>query len=292
MNWTVDQLQAFVTAAHLGSFSSAARQLNKAQSRVSSAIANLEIDLGIELFDRTPRYPVLTELGAQMLPEAEFVLAQCQRFDSRAQFAAKHDVISLRITMDEALPIETTSTIFTLFGQKFPHVNLVITSGSRDDVANAVAKKRADIGLMLSSTVLPMDVEFESLGYFKKILIFGMSHPLAKFETVSRTQLQGHRQLVLCNRSGEGREDAFSPNHWYIDSYYVICDLAVQNQGWAMVPEHIADSNWFAKHIHVRSCDQMFSGTMLEVGVVKRNGHSMGHIEKWFIEQLKDLIAK
>ena len=292
MNWTIDQLQAFVTAAHLGSFSSAARQLNKAQSRVSSAIANLEIDLGFDLFDRTPRYPVLTELGAQMLPEAQFVLAQCQRFGSRAQFAANNNVISLRIAMDEALPIETTSTIFSLFGDLFPQINLVITSGSRDDVANAVATEKADIGLMLSSTALPMDVEFESLGHFKKILIFGMAHPLAKFDSVSRTQLQAHRQLVLCNRSGEGREDAFSPNHWYIDSYYVICDLAVQNQGWAMVPEHIADSNWFAKHIHVRACDQMFSGTMLEIGVVKRCDRSIGHIERWFIDQLKVLIAK
>tara|TARA_R110000744_G_scaffold69848_1_gene141558 strand:+ start:26453 stop:27331 length:879 start_codon:yes stop_codon:yes gene_type:complete len=292
VNWTLDQLQAFVTAAHLGSFSSAARKLGKAQSRISSAIANLEIDLGFELFDRNPRYPVLTELGQQMLPEAQFVLAQCQRFGSRAQFAADHDLISLRIAMDEAVPIETTSTIFSRFGQQFPQINLVITSGSRDDVANVIANEQADIGLMLKSTALPMDVEFNSLGYFKKILIFGKGHPLAKLASLSRTQLQAHRQLVLCNRSGEGREQAFSPSHWYIDSYYVICDLAVQNQGWAMVPEHIADSNWFANHIHVRDCAQLFSSTMLEVGVVTRCDKSIGHIEKWFISQLKELIVK
>lgn len=56
-----DQIQAFVMAAELGSFSAAARQMGKVQSAVSTAIANLEIDAGVELFDRSGRAPVLTE---------------------------------------------------------------------------------------------------------------------------------------------------------------------------------------------------------------------------------------
>ncbi|MFG0729114.1 helix-turn-helix domain-containing protein [Photobacterium damselae] len=36
MNWTIDQLIAFVSAVETGSFSAAARRLGKAQSRVSS----------------------------------------------------------------------------------------------------------------------------------------------------------------------------------------------------------------------------------------------------------------
>ncbi|MEM5497394.1 LysR family transcriptional regulator [Paraglaciecola mesophila] len=289
MNWTLDQLNAFVTAAEMGSFSAAARKLQKAQSRISSAIANLEIDLGFELFDRSSRYPQLTELGKQMLPEAQYVLAQCQRFRARAMFANDFDVISLRIAMDEALPIETTTSVFTAFGQKFPHVNLTITSGSRDDVANAVAKEKADIGLMLGSTALPSEVDFESLGFFKKILIFGQSHPLSTVSTISRTQLQSHRQLALCNRSGEGREDTFSPNHWYIDSYYLICDLAIQNQGWAVVPEYISQSSWFADKLRVQLCDHLFFNSRLEFGVVKRGDRAPNHIEKWLISQLVNL---
>lgn len=51
----------------LGSFSAAARKLGKSQSTVSTAIANLEIDLGLNLFDRSSRKPMLTEHGRVVL---------------------------------------------------------------------------------------------------------------------------------------------------------------------------------------------------------------------------------
>jgi DNA-binding transcriptional LysR family regulator len=44
---SLDQLQAFVAAAEAGSFSGAARVLRKAQSAVSTQVANLEADLGL-----------------------------------------------------------------------------------------------------------------------------------------------------------------------------------------------------------------------------------------------------
>ncbi len=51
-------LQAFVQAATQGSFSAAARKLGKSQSTVSAAVANLEIDLDVVLFDRSnPKTP-------------------------------------------------------------------------------------------------------------------------------------------------------------------------------------------------------------------------------------------
>ncbi len=55
MRHSPEALTAFAEAATLGSFSAAARKLGKSQSTVSSAIANLEIDLGLSLFDRSSR---------------------------------------------------------------------------------------------------------------------------------------------------------------------------------------------------------------------------------------------
>ena len=46
----IENFRAFVLAAELGSFSAAARQMGKAQSAVSTAIANLEIDADVQLF--------------------------------------------------------------------------------------------------------------------------------------------------------------------------------------------------------------------------------------------------
>ena len=66
MNLNQDQLMLFKTVMECGSFSAAARQLGKVPSAVSMAIANLEIDLNLILFDRVGREPIPT-LAAQHL---------------------------------------------------------------------------------------------------------------------------------------------------------------------------------------------------------------------------------
>jgi len=53
MNWTIEQLRAFVAAADEGSFSAAGRLLGRAQSVVSTHVSVLEDTLGVELFDRS-----------------------------------------------------------------------------------------------------------------------------------------------------------------------------------------------------------------------------------------------
>jgi DNA-binding transcriptional LysR family regulator len=79
----LDHLRAFVWAVECGSFSAAARKLGKAQSAVSTAIANLEIDSDVELFDRSKRSPVLTTEGEALLPFARSVLLGSQEFMSK-----------------------------------------------------------------------------------------------------------------------------------------------------------------------------------------------------------------
>lgn len=289
MNWTLDQLLAFVTAAESGSFSAAARKLNKAQSRISSAIANLELDLGFELFDRSAKFPVLTSLGQEMLPEAQAILNQCLRLESRALTAAGQEPILLRIAIDEALPLEAIHSIFTQIGDLFPATHLVITSGSQDDISSVISAQKADIGLMISNSVLPEKLQMQSLGYFKKILITGRRHPLANAGTLTLSKLQQYRQLVLCNRSGENRENALSADHWDIDSYYLICELVAQNQGWAIVPEHIAITPWFVDKIHTEKSD-FLSDMLIEVGIVKRIDTPASKLTDWITEKMRQLM--
>ena len=290
MNWTLDQLLAFVTAAELGSFSAAARQLNKAQSRISSAIANLEVDLGFELFDRRSKFPVLTPLGKEMLPDAQAVLTQCLRLESRALTAAGQEPISLRMAIDEALPLETVHRIFSRLGDAFPNTHLVITNGSQDDIAMAIAQGNADIGLMISNRVLPAKLQLHPLGCLKKVLIVGKGHPLAGHDHLSLAPLQQHRQFVLCNRAGENREQALSPDHWDIDSYYLICELVTQNQGWAIVPEHIARAQWFSQQIQIVNSD-VLAEHFLEVGIVTLIESPQSKLTDWIIEQARQLMA-
>ena len=54
---SLDQLRTFIAAVDEGSFSAASRKLLRSQSVVSETISNLEEQIGVQLFDRSGRYP-------------------------------------------------------------------------------------------------------------------------------------------------------------------------------------------------------------------------------------------
>ena len=69
------QVRYFVAVAETGTFTAAAERLGIVQSAVSQQVARLEIALGVALFDRTRRSPVLTGAGLRFLAAARDLLA-------------------------------------------------------------------------------------------------------------------------------------------------------------------------------------------------------------------------
>ena len=71
---TLDQLRVFHAIVEAGSFVGAARRLGRATSVVSYAVANLEAQLGLKLFDRsTTRKPHLTDAGRAILSDSRAI---------------------------------------------------------------------------------------------------------------------------------------------------------------------------------------------------------------------------
>ena len=86
---TLDQLRTFIAAVDEGSFSAAGRKLRRAQSVVSQTLANLEAQLGLKLFDRSARYPRLTEEGRSLLADARLVADNVDEFKARPSRIAR-----------------------------------------------------------------------------------------------------------------------------------------------------------------------------------------------------------
>src|SRR5439155_26307216 len=97
---SLDQLRTFIAAADEGSFSAGGRRLRRAQSVVSQTLANLEAQLGVKLFDRSSRSPVLTMQGVALLAEARAVVSGMDVFKARAQGLSVGVVRGLVVVMD------------------------------------------------------------------------------------------------------------------------------------------------------------------------------------------------
>ncbi|MDD9174257.1 LysR family transcriptional regulator [Aliivibrio finisterrensis] len=292
MNWTLDQLNAFVTSVKCGSFSAAARKMGKAQSRISTAIANLEADLGFDLFDRSARLPVLTQDGEDMFIEAQAILEQCERLQARADTVATGEEIALTVALDEAVPIDVFEDFFQKLSLKFPLLKLTIINGSQADIAEWVDDKKADLGFLFRVNTLSDSLEYLSLGFFNQALIVSPQHPLAKIEKPTLVQLNQHRQLVIRDRVGHSHEKAISANHWYIDSYYYITALVIRNVGWALVPEHVLESDWYRDQTTRLSAFHIPDALQIEIGVVKRRDSGMGNVMEWMLDEIEHTFEK
>src|SRR3979409_421173 len=121
---TLDQLRTFIAAVDEGSFSAAGRKRRRAQSVVSQTLANLEAQLGVKLFDRSARYPQLTDEGRSLLVDARSVVDTIDGFKARARAMREGLEPELAVAMDVMYPMERLIRAATHSRETYPHTPL------------------------------------------------------------------------------------------------------------------------------------------------------------------------
>lgn len=239
--FTIEQLQAFVTTSEAGSFSAAARKLGRAQSVISQHIMNMELDCGVDLFDRTGRYPKLTEKGHQLMPYALATLSQLERLNNKASQLFSAPASKLVLAVDEGIPLTRLPIALKHLEQKFPNLQVECLTASSPDIIELVKSERATTGIILSDLQMPKNVDLSNLGHIGFDVFVSSEHPLAQQKIRNIDELKQHRQLVIRSKSEDvsGLNQAFSPDIWYADDYYILLELANKGFGWCFLPEHL-----------------------------------------------------
>ena len=239
MNWTIEQLRAFVASAEKDSFSAAARSLGRAQSVVSNHIAMLEDILGVELFDRSSRSPVLTEAGRDLLPEANAVLRQSHRFDSCAMAQFKGEAVKLNIAIGHSVSFQSISETIAALSSLFPFVSGSVHIESRDDVWKHVQEGEAQIGIVMGEMPeLKNSCEMLCLGQIRYCIVASRNSPLAEMASVSDQDLAQYPQIVF-NRSVE-QSRILSSQCWEVNDVFMAMYWAALGIGWTAVPQGLA----------------------------------------------------
>ena len=145
---SLDQLRTFIAAADEGSFSAGGRRLRRAQSVVSQTLANLEAQLGVKLFDRSSRSPVLTSQGVALLAEARAVVSGMDAFKARAKGLAGGLEPELSVVVDVVFPLEQLTGAVTDFQTEFPATPLRLYVEALGAVLQPVLDGRCDFGVM------------------------------------------------------------------------------------------------------------------------------------------------
>lgn len=119
---TLGNLESFVRAADVGSFSEAARRMGVSAAAVSKNVARLETRLGARLFHRNTRSLTLTEAGEAFYSQVAGSLETIQ--GAIAQLGVTRDVPAgrLRVSVAPSLAYDHLLPLLKVFKQRYPAV--------------------------------------------------------------------------------------------------------------------------------------------------------------------------
>jgi DNA-binding transcriptional LysR family regulator len=200
MKLSLESLQLLVAAADSGSFSAAARGLGKAQSAVSMAIANLEIDLGLTLFDRSGRLPLLTLAGERMVAEARALLAQQGQLQAVAAELAAGVEARLTLAIDDGSLLPWLAPVLEQLAARYPSLELELLFPMMEDLDEMLLSGRAQLGVGYQGMTTPAALARFGLGQMAMPLVVAPGHPLAQMAAPALADLGRYRQLLVTGR--------------------------------------------------------------------------------------------
>lgn len=244
---TLDQLRTFIAAADAGSFSAAARKLNRAQSVVSQSLANLEAHLGVTLFDRSERYPRLTDEGRSLLADARVVADNIDGFKARARAMREGLEPELAVSMDVMYPMDGIVKAAAHSRKTYPHTSLRLYVEVLGGVLQPVLDRRCGIGIIGSLPSVPDELHAEPLRDVEFATVVSPAHELAaKRGVISGSAIARHVQLVLVDRSAltEGRDfGVLSPLTWRLADLGAKLAFLKAGLGWGHMPLHMVKAD-------------------------------------------------
>ena len=293
---SLDQLRTFIAAADEGSFSAAGRKLGRAQSLVSQTLANLEAQTGVTLFDRSNRYPVLTEIGRTLLADARAAVGGVDQFKARAKGLAGGLEPELSVVIDVLFPIEVVTAAVAAFHTAFPSVSLRLYVEALGAVIAPVLDERCAFAVAGSLPVLPPSLSREKLRSVRMGFVASPRHPLASYSgPIPREVLADHVQLVLTDRSTLSKDREFgvlSAKTWRLADLGAKHAFLRSGLGWGGMPlDGVAADLASGSLVQLQIAEEPHSSRALPMLAVYLTGSPPGPAGRWLVDQLKDKTA-
>ncbi|UTO18373.1 LysR family transcriptional regulator [Acinetobacter sp. Z1] len=244
MNINQEQLLMFQTVIETGSFSAAARKLGKVPSAVSMSIANLEIDLNLNLFQRIGREPTPTAEAMVLYEKTQQLLIEMNQWKQHAHALSNGLESTLNIVIVSELLHTNWTDYITLLEQHFPSLAINIVSAPQEDALQMLLDQTAQLALMFEREQLDSREQFVELKREALVPVLAKHHPLAQLENVSFEQMVQTRQIVVASRDNSIKPELlFSKDYWRTDNHHSACMMIVRNLGWGVLPLEMFNEN-------------------------------------------------
>jgi DNA-binding transcriptional LysR family regulator len=144
----LSQVEAFLGVAERRSVSAAAEVLYVTQPALTTRIKNLERELGVELFVRTPRGMRLSAEGRAFRPHAQRAVQALAEGRELLRERREGRVGELLVGAAPALSTYVLPLVLRRFQASFPNVHLIVRTGHSEEVLEQVLREQVQVGLV------------------------------------------------------------------------------------------------------------------------------------------------
>ncbi|WGD29650.1 LysR family transcriptional regulator [Ancylobacter sp. WKF20] len=293
---SLDQLRVFVAVVETGSFSAAARTLNRAQSAVTYAIQKLEGQIGTEVFDRSAYRPTISREGRVLLPQARRIVEDVGRFRAIGRSMAQGLEAEVRLLVGVGIPATLIAPALSAFRDNFPTVQLRLTtlpfSMAFGRAFPGVLPGEADIRI-LPDFLLPQDVVRRTIVEVELVAVVAATHPLAAIHApLDEDALRDHVQIVLSEqaeaRVGDDRR-VVALRIWRVTDPAVQHGLIRAGIGWGSLPlPLVAEDLAGGRLVGLDFAEEMSARreTRFAIAAVHRQDEPLGPAGRWLFERL------
>jgi DNA-binding transcriptional LysR family regulator len=192
------QLEAFLTVAERRSVSEAASVLYVTQPALTTRLKNLERELGVELFVRTPRGMRLTPAGRAFRSHAQRALQSLAEGRELLRELREGHTGELLVGAAPAISTYVLPLVLHRFQDVFPHVHLIVRTGHSEEILEQVLREQVHVGLVreLPHTAIDSRRLYED----EIVLVVHPEHRFAGIESIDVQELGGER-LILFDRT-------------------------------------------------------------------------------------------
>lgn len=281
---SIEQIRTFLAVVEEGSFAAAGRRLRRATSVVSYAIANLEDQLGVRLFQREgTRKPRLTAEGQAVLEELRQVERGFVGLRARVSGLAQGLEPRLAVVVDVMFPSACLAAALQEFAERFPSVALTLRIEALGAVADLVLRGEATLGI-----AGPLAAELPGLtrNFIGTVELLPVASPAHRL--VHGGALADDVQLVLTDRSdlSEGRDfSVMSARTWRLGDLGAKHALLRAGTGWGNMPRWmVADDLAAGRLVDLKRPER--PGGNYPLFAIHRADTPPGPAARWLAERL------
>ncbi|GAA0769258.1 LysR family transcriptional regulator [Ideonella azotifigens] len=285
-----EAVRVFLTVVDHGSFSAAARALGRMPSAVSMAVAQLEAELDLQLFERQPRSTPLTPAGRALLPQARLAASHLQRL--AAQALALHEAPQPRLSLaiaPELVGARWHAPLAAL-AQAFPPLELDVRVLPQAEAMALLREGEVQLALVFERHALEAWEGFEELGC--EVLVAAASRSwLAGLDgsaPLRSETLQETRQILVGSKAG-GHDPRLvhSANRWEAGSHMAAVRLVEAGLGWAFLPRSMLPPAGQGELVEL-AFDNMSNQVSLWVDVVWHRERPLSSVAQRYLALLRE----